>query len=214
MKGKARISRAVIKRLPRYCRFLADLKRKGVYRISSQQLSELMGYTASQVRQDFNNFGDFGQQGYGYNVEELHDELETILGLKRTRRVVIVGAGNLGRAIANYIFLYERAFDLVAMFDNNEKLIGSEINGIYVQNVDELADFLKRRRSARAAVDIGAIMVSKRNAQEIADILVAGRVKGIWNFAATDLNVPEKVALRDVHLSDTLHELAYYVTKR
>jgi redox-sensing transcriptional repressor len=209
MKNSTKISPAVIKRLPRYRRFLIDLQRKGVVRVSSGALSELMGYTASQIRQDLNNFGGFGQQGYGYNVEALSEEIDMILGLGNHYHMVIVGVGNLGRAVANYTYFYKSEFEIGSMFDIDPAVIGTEINGITVQGADTLPDYLNGH-----AVDIGIITTSRGSAQHIADIMVEGGVRGIWNFAPTDLDVPDGVALQAVHLSDSLHELVYYINNQ
>lgn len=207
MKGNAKtISNAVIKRLPRYRRYLRELKKKNVDRISSNELSNLIGYTASQIRQDLNNFGGFGQQGYGYNVDSLHKEISAILGLDQEYRMIILGAGNLGQAIANYTHYYKSGFIVAAMFDVNPKLIGLRINDIEVLDYEVLDEYLKNTE-----IDIGIVCTNKDSAQEVVDKLCAGGVKGIWNFAPTDLIVKEGIALENVHLSDSLHSLAYYI---
>jgi len=208
-KNGERISPTVIKRLPRYRSYLSDLQNGGVERVSSDKLSELMGYTASQIRQDLNNFGGFGQQGYGYNVALLNNEIAEILGLNKHYKMVIVGAGNLGTAIANYIAVYRREFEIISMFDIKPTLIGTKINGIPVRGDEELEQFMKENN-----VDIGVITTSRKSAQSIADLLVDGGVRGIWNFAAIDVSVPDNVALQIVHLSDSLHELVYYVNNK
>jgi redox-sensing transcriptional repressor len=208
MKDHSKISSAVIKRLPRYRRYLADLQKKDVDRISSNELSNLIGYTASQIRQDLNNFGGFGQQGYGYNIQSLYNEISSILGLDQEYKMVIVGTGNLGQAIANYTHYYKAGFKVIAMFDVNPKLIGLRINDIEVLDSEQLEAFLKDH-----TVDIGIICTNKDSAQEVVDKLCAGGVKGIWNFAPTDLNLPEDIALENVHLSDSLHSLAYYINR-
>lgn len=200
------ISNAVIKRLPRYRRFLNELKKKNVDRISSNELSNLIGYTASQIRQDLNNFGGFGQQGYGYNVESLHNEIGAILGLDQEYKMVIVGAGNLGQAIANYTHYYKSGFIVAAMFEVNPKLIGVRINDIEVLDYERLDEYLKKNQ-----IDIGIVCTNKSSAQEVVDKLSAGGIKGIWNFAPTDLVVDESIAVENVHLSDSLHSLAYYI---
>lgn len=208
MKDNAKISRAVIKRLPRYRRYLAELQKKNVDRISSNELSNLIGYTASQIRQDLNNFGGFGQQGYGYNIQSLYNEISAILGLDQDYKMIIVGAGNLGQAIANYTHYYKSGFVVTAMFDVNPRLIGLRINDIEVLDSDRLEAYLKDN-----TVDIGIVSTNKGSAQEVVDKLCAGGVKGIWNFAPTDLNVPQDIALENVHLSDSLHSLAYYINR-
>ncbi|MDR1952965.1 MAG: redox-sensing transcriptional repressor Rex [Clostridiales Family XIII bacterium] len=209
MKTPTKISPAVIKRLPRYRRFLIDLRKKGIERVSSGALSELMGYTASQIRQDLNNFGGFGQQGYGYNVDALSEGIDAILGLCAHYHIIIVGVGNLGRAVANYTYFYKNEFEIGAMFDIDPAVIGTQIGGVTVQGVDLLSDYLSGHD-----VDIGIITTSRSSAQSIADVMVGCGVRGIWNFAPTDLEVPEGVALQAVHLSDSLHELVYYINNQ
>lgn len=203
---KDKVSNAVIKRLPRYRRYLEDLKRKGVDRISSSELSELTGYTASQIRQDLNNFGGFGQQGYGYNVEALYDEISMILGLDHDYKMVIIGIGNLGHAVANYTHIYKAGFEVIGMFDVNPTKIGREVNDIKIRDVEELVDFLKENN-----VEVGIITTNKSSAQGVADLLVEGGVKGIWNFAPVDLDLSDEIALENVHLSDSLHSLAFHI---
>jgi redox-sensing transcriptional repressor len=205
MKDNTRISKAVIRRLPRYRRHLEDLKRKGIERISSNDLSRMIGYTASQIRQDLNNFGGFGQQGYGYNVESLYNQIGIILGLDHEYQMVIVGSGNLGQAMANYTRYYKSGFLVTGMFDINPRLIGLHINDIEVMDYETLGTYL-----ADNDIHIGIITTNKESAQDVADTLVAGGVKGIWNFAPIDIAVPEEVALENVHLSDSLHSLIYY----
>ncbi len=203
---KNKVSKAVIKRLPRYRRYLEDLKRKGVDRISSGEMSELIGYTASQIRQDLNTFGGFGQQGYGYNVEALYEEISLILGLDHDYKMVIVGIGNLGHAVANYTHIYKAGFEVVGLFDVNPTVIGQEVNNIKIRDLDELMDFLKNND-----IEIGIITTNKSSAQGVADILVKGGIKGIWNFAPVDLDLPEDIALENVHLTDSLHSVAFHI---
>lgn len=207
MKESGKISNAVIRRLPRYRRALKELMKKDVERISSNELSALIGYTASQIRQDLNNFGGFGQQGYGYNVQGLYTQIGMIMGLDKDYKMVIVGSGNLGQAIANYATYYRAGFVVVGMFDVNPKLIGISINGIEVQDYEDLGEFLKETQ-----VDIGIICTTKSSAQNVADKLCQGNVKGIWNFAPMDIEVSEDVVLENVHLSDSLNTLAYYIS--
>ncbi|MBO5666603.1 MAG: redox-sensing transcriptional repressor Rex [Firmicutes bacterium] len=206
MKETGKISKAVIKRLPRYRRYLEDLMKKDVDRISSNELSNLIGYTASQIRQDLNNFGGFGQQGYGYNVRALHAEISKILGLDREYKMIIVGCGNLGQALANYTHYYKAGFIVCGMFDINPRLVGLSINDIEVMDYSALDEYLEQNQ-----IDIGIICTNKGSAQEVADKLVMGKVKGIWNFAAVDLDVSDEVALENVHLSDSLQSLAYNI---
>ena len=199
-----KISRAVISRLPRYYRYLGDLLEAGVERISSSDLSKKMHVTASQIRQDLNNFGGFGQQGYGYNVKYLYTEIGKILGLDRCHNFIIIGAGNLGQALANYASFERSGFILKSLFDVNPRLEGVTIRGIPVRMVDELEDFLKNND-----IEIAALTLPKSKAIEVADILVDNGVKGIWNFARTDLSLPKDVVVENVHLSDTLMKLSY-----
>lgn len=199
-----KISRAVISRLPRYYRYLGDLLEAGVERISSSDLSKKMHVTASQIRQDLNNFGGFGQQGYGYNVKYLYTEIGKILRLDRCHNFIIIGAGNLGQALANYASFERSGFILKSLFDVNPRLEGVTIRGIPVRMVDELEDFLKNND-----IEIAALTLPKSKAIEVADILVDNGVKGIWNFAHTDLSLPKDVVVENVHLSDTLMKLSY-----
>jgi redox-sensing transcriptional repressor len=201
---KKEISKAVINRLPRYYRYLGDLLEKDVVRISSKELSEKMRVTASQIRQDLNNFGGFGQQGYGYNVEYLHSEIGKILGLDTKYNVVIIGAGNLGQALANYTDFERRGFYVISIFDISPALIGTEIRGITVRANEEMEAFVRDNQ-----VDIAAITVPKTKAPSVANELVKWGVKGIWNFAPTDLNLPKDVTVENVHLADSLMKLSY-----
>ena len=178
MAGK-NISMAVIRRLPKYYRYLGDLLDNDVQRISSKELSEIIGFTASQIRQDLNNFGGFGQQGYGYNIEALHTEIGKILGLDRPYNAILIGAGNLGQAIANYSGFRKAGFEIKGLFDANHK------------------------------IDIGILCVPKNGAQELADRLVACGIKGLWNFAPMDLNVPEDIIVENVNLTESLFTLSY-----
>ena len=204
-KEKQPVSPSVIRRLPKYRRSLLELQSRGISRISSKELSRITGLTASQIRQDLNNFGGFGQQGYGYNVEELFKEVDGILGLDKEYNVVLVGFGNLGQAVANYL-QNKIGFNLSAIFDINPNLIGTELRGMAVQNFSGLNQFMKENK-----VDIGIISTDKSSAQSVSNMLCAGGVKGIWNFAPLDLIVPYSVVLENVHLSDSLYTLAYYI---
>ena len=203
-----KISRAVISRLPRYYRYLGDLLEAGVERISSNDLSKKMQVTASQIRQDLNNFGGFGQQGYGYNVKYLYTEIGKILGLDRTHNFIIIGAGNLGQALANYAAFERSGFILKSLFDVNPRLEVA-IRGIPVRMMDELVDFLKENE-----IEIAALTIPKSKAVEVADILVENGIRAIWNFAHTDLDLPEDVIVESVHLSDSLMTLSYNVSQR
>lgn len=202
----AKISNAVIKRLPRYRRYLIELKKKGVEKISSKEFSALIGYTASQIRQDLNNFGGFGQQGYGYSVEGLYDEISAILGLDKEYRMVLMGAGNLGHAIAKYMQSNKQGFKIYGVFETNPDLIGEEFEGLIIRDHETIVEFVEKEE-----IDIGIICVSRESAQEVADKLSFAGVKGIWNFASADIEVPKHVALENVQLSDSLHSLAYHM---
>ena len=182
------ISQAVIGRLPRYFRYLGELRDEGVERISSQDLSELMKVTASQIRQDLNNFGGFGQQGYGYNVEYLYDEIGKLLGLDRQHNFVILGAGNLGRALGNYLNFERRGFILRGMFDQDPGLVGREVRNVRVMPMEELERFIREND-----IDIAVLTIPKAGAEEVADRLVRTGIRAIWNFAHVDLNVPEEI---------------------
>lgn len=206
MKRNDKISSAVIRRLPRYLRAMEELEYSGTERISSGELSRLIGYTASQIRQDLNHFGGFGQQGYGYNVKDLKTEIEKILGLGRRYRMVIVGSGRLGQAINSFISSYSEDFCVSSLFDVKEDLIGKEKSGVLIRDARGLTDYLKAERT-----DIGVITVTKEHAQQVCDNLVAGGVRGIWNFAPADLECPEHIPIENVHLSDNLNSLVYYI---
>ena len=206
LKEHVKISNAVVKRLPIYLRYLEDLMKNNVERISSNELSSLIGFTASQIRQDLNNFGGFGQQGYGYNIKGLYKEINSILGLDREYRMVIVGTGNLGQALANYSKYHKSGFPIVGMFDINPKIIGLRINDIEVMDCDYLVDFLNENH-----VDIGIITTDKAAAQSVANKLVEGNVRGIWNFATCDLKVPKRIQVENVHVTDSLNTLAYRI---
>ncbi|HZH92961.1 MAG TPA: redox-sensing transcriptional repressor Rex [Tissierellaceae bacterium] len=201
-----KVSLTVIRRLPKYHRYLSDLMDKGISRISSQELSVLTGFTASQIRQDLNNFGGFGQQGYGYNVEDLQRELGKILGLDQKYNTVIVGAGNLGQAIANYRGFEDAGFKVLSMFDRNPRVIGLKIRDIEIRDMENIEAFIKENN-----VEIGIITTPKESAQEVADIYVKAGVKGIWNFAPSDLNVPDEMIIENVRLNESLFILSYFL---
>lgn len=201
-----RVPAVVIKRLPRYYRYLGELLKQDITRISSNALSEKMNVTASQIRQDFNYFGGFGQQGYGYNVECLHREIGEILGLYDGYTTIIVGAGNLGRALANHDTFAKRGFKLIGIFDSDPKVIGSVINNLTVTDVAELENFTAENR-----VDIGILTVPKSAIETTADRLVECGVKGLWNFSYTELKTTKDIAVENVHLSDSLMTLSYKI---
>ena len=199
------ISKAVIKRLPRYYRYLGNLLEEKVERISSNELSEMMNVTASQIRQDLNNFGGFGQQGYGYNVKYLYNEIGRILGLDRVYNMIIVGAGNLRQSLANYVKFEKRGFWIKCIFDVNPRLKGMTVRGIEIRMTDELPQFIRDNQ-----IQIAALTLPKSGAEELAPILVENGVKAIWNFAHTDLQqLPKDVIVESVHLSESLMQLSY-----
>ena len=202
------ISKAVIKRLPRYYRYLGELMENGVERISSGELSKRMSVTASQIRQDLNNFGGFGQQGYGYNVKYLYTEIGKILGLDKDHNFIIIGAGNLGQALANYASFERNGFILKSLFDVNPRLEGVTIRGIPVRMLDELEGYLQEND-----IEIAALTLPKSKAEEVADVLVANGIKAIWNFAHTDLTLPKDVIVESVHLADSLMKLSYNISQ-
>ena len=204
------ISQAVIRRMPRYYRYLGELLDDGVERISSNDLSNRMRVTASQIRQDLNNFGGFGQQGYGYNVQYLYDEIGKILGLNQQHNIIIIGAGNLGQALANYVKFEKLGFKIVALFDVNPELKGKTVRDIPILMLNELDDYC-----ANNHVDIAALTMPKSKADTIAQKLVDLGVKAIWNFAHVDLDIEnnEDVVVESVHLSDSLMQLSYNIVK-
>ena len=204
------ISQAVIRRMPRYYRYLGELLDEGVERISSNDLSNRMKVTASQIRQDLNNFGGFGQQGYGYNVQYLYDEIGKILGLDRQHNIIVIGAGNLGQALANYTKFEKLGFKIVALFDVNPELKGKSVRDIPILMLSELDDYC-----ANNQVDIAALTMPKSKADSIAQKLVDLGVKAIWNFAHVDLDIEknEDVVVESVHLSDSLMQLSYNIVK-
>lgn len=203
MDKKKNISMAVIKRLPKYHRYLNELMKNDVDRISSKELGEKIGFTASQIRQDLNCFGDFGQQGYGYNVRDLYYQISTILGINTSYNTIIVGAGNIGQAIANYRF-DRLGINLKGIFDSNPELIGKKIREIEIKDTTEIKECIRSN-----FVDIGIICVPKSNAQKVCTEMVENGIRAIWNFAPLDLSVPEDVTVENVHLSDSLMTLIY-----
>jgi AT-rich DNA-binding protein len=198
------ISSAVIQRLPRYYRYLQELLENDVVRISSKELSEKMNVTASQIRQDLNNFGGFGQQGYGYNVEYLYTEIGKILGLDRKYNIIIIGAGNLGQALANYTDFERRGFFVKGIFDVNPRLEGISIRGVEIRLTDELESFVKQN-----TVHIAALTLPKLKAPAVAKEVVSLGIKAIWNFAPIDLHLPKDVMVENVHLAESLMRLSY-----
>ncbi len=202
------ISMAVIRRLPKYHRYLGDLLDRDIQRISSKELSDIIGFTASQIRQDLNNFGGFGQQGYGYNVEELYNEIGKILGLSRTYKSIIIGAGNLGQAIANYAGFTKAGFKIKALFDANPRMIGLKIRDFEILDSEIIEEFVKEN-----GIDIAILCIPKNGAQDVVDRLVKSGIKGIWNFAPLDLEVPNDVIVENVNLTESLFTLSYLMNE-
>jgi len=205
MAESKKISIAVIRRLPRYYRYLSDLLKMDINRISSKELSLRMGITASQIRQDLNCFGGFGQQGYGYNVESLYQEIGNILGVNNNFQTIIIGAGNMGQALANYENFEKRGFKLIGIFDVNPELIGQKIRNIEIIDMNLLDDFVKSNK-----VDIAILTVPYKYIPEVAEKVASLGIKGLWNFAAMDLKLPyNDLIIENVHLSDSLMVLGY-----
>ncbi len=202
------ISTAVVKRLPRYYRYLGELLESGIERISSSELSKKMNVTASQIRQDLNNFGGFGQQGYGYNVEYLYLEIGKILGVDKKHNMIIIGSGNLGQAIANYANFEKRGFVVTGMFDKNPELVGKEVRNIKIKPMEELEGYIVEHN-----IDIAALTIPKQEAVHVAEDLIKYGIKAIWNFAHTDLNLPKHIIVENVHLSESLMRLSYNLTR-
>jgi len=209
MISKKKVSLAVVKRLPRYYRYLLDLIRLGITRISSKELSAKMGVTASQIRQDLNCFGGFGQQGYGYNVESLYKEIGIILGVDKKFKTIIVGAGNMGQALANYDNFESRGFNNVGIFDVNPQIVGKSIRGLVVRHFDTLGEFLETEH-----VDIAMLTVPYEATPEVAEKIAKLGIKGLWNFSPMDLKLPYDIVVENVHLSDGLMVLGYKLTEK
>ena len=202
------VSISVIKRLPRYYRFLGELKENGVVRISSKDLSEKMGFTASQIRQDLNCFGGFGQQGYGYNIESLYNEIGNILGVNSNRKAILIGAGNLGKAVALHMSFEQRGFNVIGVFDRNKALSGQMLRGLPIRHTDGLYNFCKDNSPTVAVLCIPSVA-----AKELAPQLVELGIKGFWNFSHYDISADyPDVAVENVHLSDSLMTLSYHVS--
>lgn len=200
---------AVIRRLPKYYRYLSELKNKDIKRISSYELSKLTGFTASQIRQDFNNFGGFGQQGYGYNIEELHRQLAAIIGIDRQHDGIIIGAGNLGQSIANYKNFGEMGLNVVAIFEKNPRLIGYTIREIPILDIYEIDEFCRGKN-----IEIAVITTPKEEAQAVADKAVSLGIESIWNFAPVDLKTSENIVVENIHLSESLLALMFMLNNK
>lgn len=207
MSNEKSVSIAVIRRLPRYYRFLAELLKGGISRISSRELAERMGLTASQIRQDLNCFGGFGQQGYGYNVEELHETIGKILGLDKRTPSILIGAGNLGRAVANHMDFDNRGFQITGIFDHNPEIVGTVIKGITVMHTDNMEAFCKATKPL-----VAILCIPKTATKEISDRLISAGIKGFWNFSHYDLlDRHRDIVVENVHMSDSLMTLSYKI---
>ena len=202
------ISQAVIRRMPRYYRYLGELLEEGVERISSSDLSNRMKVTASQIRQDLSCFGEFGQQGYGYNVAELRAEIGHILGIDNDHKLIIIGAGHLGHALLQNFDFAKVGFHLDSAFDVSSTLIGDEINGVTVRSMDELDDYVAQHHP-----NVAVLTVPQHVAQPLADRLVALGIRGFWNFTNVEISVPEDVYSEDIHFVDTLLTLSYHISR-
>jgi redox-sensing transcriptional repressor len=206
MEQEKKIPDIVIKRLPIYYRFLTNLHQMGISRVSSKDLGKKMGITSSQVRQDFFNFGSFGLQGYGYDVDQLRQEIGSILGLDIQRTLIIIGAGHLGQALARHSAFEKDGYSVIGVFDVNPHLIGEKIREIEIMHVSRISEFVSENK-----VDIAVITVPRTYAREVADIIIELGIKGIWNFTSVKLAVPDDVAVENIHLSDSLMTLGYYM---
>lgn len=207
---KENISDAVIRRLPRYYRQLNSLYSSGVVRISSHSLGQEMNITASQIRQDFSCFGEFGQQGYGYNVEELRTEIGHILGVDKNHHLIMIGAGNLGHAILQNFPFSQTGFTVGAAFDVSPSVVGTYINGIQIRSMDELDDFIRIH-----TVDVVALTIPQHVAQEVANRLIALGIRGFWNFTNIELSCSDPtVQFENIHFADSLLTLSYRIANR
>ena len=200
------ISKAVIKRLPRYYRYLGEILDSGMERISSGELSSRMKVTASQIRQDLNHFGGFGQQGYGYNVKHLHDEIGKILGLDQAHNMIVIGGGNMGHALAKYSAFDRNGFRIKGVFDVNPDLVGKKIGNIPIYSVDDLSDFVKKEK-----IEIAALTLPKEAAPEMANVLISCGIKAIWNFAPVHLDVPEHILVQSENMANSLAVLSMHL---
>jgi redox-sensing transcriptional repressor len=209
MDPKKKVSLAVVKRLPRYYRYLDDLLRMDITRISSKELSARMGITASQIRQDLNCFGGFGQQGYGYNVEFLYNEIGNILGINNRFKTIIIGAGNMGQALANYGNFERRGFNLIGIFDVDRNLVGKAIRQIDIMHMDTMDDFIREHK-----VDIAILAVPYEQTPVVAERVAKLGIKALWNFSPMDLKLQYDVVIENVHLSDSLMVLGYKLNEK
>jgi redox-sensing transcriptional repressor len=199
-----KISETVIRRMPVYHRYLSELIENDVARISSKDLSTITGFSASQIRQDLNNFGGFGQQGYGYNTKELKEQVDKILGIDKSYNTIIIGAGRLGSALARYKGFRTSGFNVTSLFDIDESI--KKVSGIEVRPMSEVKDYIEKEQ-----VEVAIITVPKEACKDVADILIDAGIKGIWNFSPYDLKAPAKVAIENIRLNDSLMTLSYYM---
>lgn len=198
------ISETVIRRMPVYHRYLKELIEDGVERVSSKELSGLTGFSASQIRQDLNNFGGFGQQGYGYNTKALKDQVDKILGIDKSYKSIVIGAGRLGQAIARYNGFRDSGFNVISLFDIKDDI--EDISGIKVRNMKNLENYIRDE-----GVDVAIITVPREVCEEVADRVIDAGVKGIWNFAPYDLKGPEGIVVENIRLNDSLLTLSYFM---
>ena len=198
------ISETVIRRMPVYHRYLKELIEDGVERVSSKELSGLTGFSASQIRQDLNNFGGFGQQGYGYNTKALKDQVDKILGIDKSYKSIVIGAGRLGQAIARYNGFRDSGFNVISLFDIKDDI--EDISGIKVRNMKDLENYVRYE-----GVDVAIITVPREVCEEVADRVIDAGVKGIWNFAPYDLKGPEGIVVENIRLNDSLLTLSYFM---
>ena len=207
---RIKVSNNVIRRLPRYLRKLDELKASGVGRISSFNLGQQLGLTPSQIRQDFSCFGEFGQQGYGYNVAALREEIASILGMDRGFKAILIGVGNIGRALMDNFCFSEWGFTLVAAFDIDPAIVGTTSNGVTIRSMDELLDYLRENK-----IDVAVLTVPKEAASAVAKLLFDNGIGAIWNFTNVELTEPNSPSLvENVHFSDSLLSLSYFVAER
>lgn len=207
MSKSINISNSVIRRLPRYYRFLGELEDQQISKISSRELSERMHLTASQIRQDLNCFGGFGQQGYGYNVSELRKEIGRILGVDKHRKTILIGAGNLGTALAVHINFEKSGCSLIGIFDSNKKIVGNPLGKLTITDIDDLEKFCRENNP-----EVAVLCIPKSVTKEIVDRLTELGVRSFWNFSHYDINVEHKnIIVENVHLGDSLLTLSYGV---
>lgn len=205
-KKERKVPEVVIRRMPRYYRYLKELSKNGQQRISSGALAKKMGVTASQIRQDFSYFGGFGQQGYGYNIDFVTEEIENLFGVVSEFKAIIVGAGNMGHALANYQGIINRKVKILAMFDVNKSIIGTKISDIPVMDIKDMQNFVEEK-----GIEIAMLTLPKENVKAAVDILKASGIKGFWNFTSMELGMNDDISVENVHLTDSLMTLCYKI---